>query len=579
MVQDQKTLGDILRDKGVITEEQLQKALKLQEEHEDMRLGDALVQLGLVTWDNVTNALGEMLGYEVIDLRKTEVSVEAIEMVPKSTAQTHRLLPIALNNGVLTVAITDPFDLYAMDNLRFLLNTDVRCVLAAPDAVDDAIERYYGVEESTVDNMLQEFTDSDIGYEHSGVEIEKGEETETDDAPMIRLVHLIISEAVRERASDIHIEPLANRLRIRYRIDGICHEVDAPPKKLQAALLSRVKIISDMDIAEKRKPQDGRIAMSVAGEKLDMRVSALPAYHGESIVMRLLKKESILINLQELGFHDSDYKRFQAIIRRPNGIFLVTGPTGSGKTTTLYAALNELNRPDKKIITAEDPVEYMLSGINQCEVNVKAGLTFGRILRSMLRQAPNIILVGEIRDSETANIAVEAALTGHLVFSTLHTNDAPGAITRLIDMGVKPFLVASAVQAIMAQRLVRAICPQCKVPAEVSPRELQAVGLKPEDIRSVTIYKGTGCTYCRNTGFRGRTAMFELMQMDSQLRDMTFRRETHSDIRKQARMSGMVTLREDGIRKVLAGITTIQEVVEETSTETEEAMLGSEVGA
>jgi len=576
MVQDQKTLGDILRDKGVITEEQLQKALKHQEENEDMRLGDALVQLNLSTWDDVTRALGEMLGYEVIDLRKTDISVEAIEMVPKSTAQTHRLLPIALNDGVLTVAITDPFDLYAMDNLRFLLNTDVRCVLAAPDSVDEAIDRYYGVEESTVDNMLQEFTDSDIGYEHSGVEIERGETAEeSDDAPMIRLVHLIISEAVRERASDIHIEPLENRLRIRYRIDGICHEVDAPPKKLQAAMISRVKIISGMDIAEKRKPQDGRIAMSVAGKKLDLRVSALPAYHGESVVMRILEKESILINLQELGFHETDYKRFQGIIRRPNGIFLVTGPTGSGKTTTLYAALNELNRPDKKIITAEDPVEYMLTGINQCEVNTKTGLTFGRILRSMLRQAPNIILIGEIRDAETATIAVEAALTGHLVFSTLHTNDAPGAITRLIDMGVKPFLVASAVQAIMAQRLVRTICSQCKTPTELDPRELQAVGLKPEDIRSVTIYKGAGCAYCRNTGYRGRIAVFELMQMDGQLRDMTFRRETHSDIRKQARMSGMVTLREDGIRKVLAGITTLEEALEETSAETEEAMLGS----
>jgi type IV pilus assembly protein PilB len=353
--------------------------------------------------------------------------------------------------------------------------------------------------------------------------------------------------------------------------------VDAPPKKLQNAILSRVKILSGMDIAEKRRPQDGRIGISVGGKKLDIRVSTLPAYYGESLVMRLLEKESILINLQELGFHESDYKRFQSIIRRPNGIFLVTGPTGSGKTTTLYAALNELNRPDKKIITAEDPVEYHLSGVNQCEMKRQTGMTFQRILRAMLRQAPDIILVGEIRDPETAEIAVQAALTGHLVFSTLHTNDAPGAITRLIDMGIKPFLVSSGIQACMAQRLVRTICPQCKTPTEYSQKELAAIGLKPEDVRSITLYKGAGCSFCRNTGFRGRTGVFELMEMDAQLREMTFRREPHSDLRKQARMAGMVTLREDGVRKILAGVTTIEEVLEESSAEVEEEMLEAPV--
>lgn len=580
MLQDQTTLGNILKEKGIVDEAQLQEAIRLQSENEGMGLADAIVQLEYASWEDVMGALGNLLGYEVIDLDETEVSVEAVEAVPKSVAQQHRLAPVSIEDGVLTVAISDPFDLYAMDNLRFLINADVRCVLATPEQVDRAIDRYYGVEESTVDNMLQEFTDSDIGYETSAVEREGGEEVEADEAPMIRLVHLIISEAVKDRASDIHIEPLENRLRIRYRIDGVCQEVDAPPKKLQNAIISRVKILAGMDIAERRRPQDGRIAITVAGEPLDLRVSVLPATHGPSVVMRILHKQSILINLQELGFHETDYKRFEGIIRRPVGVFLVTGPTGSGKTTTLYAALNELNRPDKKIITAEDPVEYNLSGINQCEVRRQTGMTFSRILRAMLRQAPNIILVGEIRDPETAEIAIQAALTGHLVFSTLHTNDAPGAITRLVDMNIKPFLVASAVQACMAQRLVRTICPQCKVPTEYSVKELAALNIRPEDIRNVTLYKGAGCSYCHNTGFRGRLGIFELMELDSNLREMTFRREPHSEIRRQARLSGMITLQEDGIRKILAGVTTLEEVLATTIGETEETMLsGAEIGA
>ena len=572
MVAKQKTLGSILKEKGIITEEQLQAALKLQEENQDLRLGDALVRLGYATWDQVTAALGELLDYQVVDLRKIKIPIEAIEAVPKSVAMQHKIIPIGRQDGVLTVAMSDPFDLYAMDNLRFMLNTDVRPVLAAPDAIEEAINKYYGLEESTVDNMLQEFTDSDIGYEETAGAEEAGTEETGDDAPLVRLVHLIISEAVRARASDIHIEPLENRLRIRYRIDGVCQEVDAPPKKLQNAIISRVKIMSGMDIAEKRRPQDGRIAMRVAGKPLDMRVSALPAKHGESVVLRILEKQSILINLQELGFHDTDYKRFQAIIKRPNGIFLVTGPTGSGKTTTLYAALNELNRPDKKIITAEDPVEYHLTGVNQAEVKEKIGFTFATILRAMLRQAPDIILVGEIRDPETAEIAIQAALTGHLVFSTLHTNDAPSAITRLIDMGIKPFLVASSVHAIMAQRLVRVICQHCKEPVQYSVRELAAVGLRPEDVRNITLYRGRGCSFCRNTGYRGRTGIFELMEMDSQLREMAFRREPVSDLRRQARLSGMKTLEEDGVRKVLAGITTIEEVVSMTRREVMEEL-------
>ena len=557
MATGQKTLEKLLLERGIVTQEQLDQAAERQAENEGMRLGEALVGLGLCSWDEITTIQGELLGYDVVDLRSIKIPLEAIESVPRSVAKQHNIVPVAREENSLTVAIADPFDLYAMDNLRFILNADVRCVLASPDAVEEAIEKYYGIEESTVDNMLAEFTDSDLGY----TEAEEEEEEEGDDAPIIRLVQLVITEAVKARASDIHIEPLEPRLRIRYRVDGVCQEVDSPPKKLQNAIISRVKIMAGMDIAEKRRPQDGRIAMRVGGKPLDIRVSALPASHGESVVMRLLEKSSILINLQELGFHDTDYKRFQAIIKRPNGIFLVTGPTGSGKSTTLYAALNELNRPDKKIITAENPVEYNLSGVNQCQVNERAGLTFALILRAMLRQAPNVILVGEIRDDETAEIAIQAALTGHLVFSTLHTNDAPAAITRLVDMGIKPFLVASSIQAVMAQRLVRLNCDQCREPTEFEERELRGIGLRPEELKGMTLYEGKGCTHCRNTGFRGRTAVFELMEMDLQIREMAFRGETHSDIRKQARIGGMVTLVEDGARKVLAGATTPLEVL------------------
>jgi type IV pilus assembly protein PilB len=561
----QRTIGQILMEKGIVTETQLAQALQMQREKPDMRIGEALVVMGVASWDQIYEALGELLGYRFVDLRSIRVPAEAIEAVPKSIARKHSLVPVGEEDGVLVVAITDPFDLYAMDNMRFYLGRDVRCVLAAPDAVEEAISKYYGIEESTVDNMLQEFTESDLGIDTTQ------EQTEDDgeDSAMVRLVQLLIIEAVKMRASDIHIEPMKNKLRLRYRVDGNCQEMDSPPKKLQGAIISRVKILAGIDIAERRRPTDGRIAMRVGALAFDIRVSCLPAQHGESVVMRLLMKESVLINLQELGFHESDYRRFESIIKRPNGIFLVTGPTGSGKTTTLYAALHELNRPDKKIITAENPVEYNLSGINQCEVRERIGLTFAAILRSMLRQAPNIILVGEIRDAETAEVAIQAALTGHLVFSTLHTNDAPSAITRLIDMGVKPFLVSSSVQAIMAQRLVRRICSGCKAPHQYENKELLSVGLKPEDVKNVTFYMGAGCSRCRDSGFRGRVAVFELMELDNTLRDMAFRREPVTSIRNYAHSAGMVSLRDDGVRKVLGGVTTIPEVLEVTARDIE----------
>ncbi len=378
----------------------------------------------------------------------------------------------------------------------------------------------------------------------------------------------MIAEASKQRASDIHVEPMEDRVRIRYRIDGLCQEVNAPPKRLQGAVLSRIKILAEMDIAEKRKTQDGRIRIRLGEKELDIRVSALPATHGESMVMRLLDKETGLVGLEQLGFHPEDYKRWKALIKRPNGIILVTGPTGSGKTTTLYAALKELNRPDVKIITAENPVEYNLAGINQAQVKANIGMTFQRILRAMLRQAPNIILVGEIRDPETAEIAIQAALTGHLVFSTLHTNDAPGALTRLIDMGVKPFLVASSIQASMSQRLVRMLCPQCKEPdPEPDATVLSGLNIDLEKVRGKTIYRAVGCDQCKDTGYKGRKGIFELMEMNSVMRDMIFKKEPVAKIKEQARLSGMISLLEDGVRKILDGLTTPEEIISITHRE------------
>jgi type IV pilus assembly protein PilB len=386
--------------------------------------------------------------------------------------------------------------------------------------------------------------------------IEAAQAAGDDDAPIIKLVHTMLEEALRARASDVHVEPMAERIRVRYRVDGICFEAKSLPKDIQGSVLSRLKIMA------KRKPQDGRIQVDLMGRPIDLRVSALPATHGESIVMRILDKEVALVNLEKLGFHPDDHERFKRILKKPNGIFLVTGPTGSGKTTTLYAALQELNKPNVKIITAENPIEYHLKGINQCEVKHQIGLDFARILRAMLRQAPNIILVGEIRDSETAEIAIQAALTGHLVFSTLHTNDAPSAITRLIDIGVKPFLVSTAVLAVMAQRLMRLLCPSCKAPWEVEPVKLRALGIKPEQVEGKTIYKAVGCKECRHEGYRGRKGIFEMFEMDSRMRDLTFQGASTLELRNQARAScGMLTLREDGVRKILAGIASVDEVI------------------
>jgi type IV pilus assembly protein PilB len=544
---------------GLISTDQLAEA---EDMASNMGIGtpDALVRLGYVSGIVVAKAQAEAYGYDFVNLDGREISPSVIELVPESVARENMVIPLSLEDESLLVAVSDPMAVEVLDKLRFILNRDLKVVIAPVDSIQTAINRHYGQSETeSVDSMLQEFTETAIDF----TETEAAEAMLADDddsAPVIRLVNLVMSEAVNMRASDIHVEPFADRVRIRYRVDGELIERDSPPRRLLGAIVSRIKIMARMDIAEKRRPQDGRIKTRIAGREFDMRVSILPTQHGQAIVLRILDRENIRIGIRNLGFSEEKYRIFQNIIRRPNGIFLVTGPTGSGKTTTLYSALGELNRPDRKIITAEDPVEYYLPGINQVQVRASIGLSFDKIIRAMLRQAPNVILVGEIRDAETADMAIQASLTGHLVFSTLHTNDAPSSITRLIDMGVQPFLVASSVMAIMAQRLVRVVCPKCKEPYRPDNTELEHFEITPEQAASANFVRGKGCNHCQHTGFRGRIAVFEMMTMNPTLREMTFRSEPTQNIRRQARLFGMKTIVEDAKDKAIQGLTSLTEV-------------------
>jgi type IV pilus assembly protein PilB len=559
MAKAREDFCDILVQKQVLSADQLAEARNLAQQT-GVKVQEALVKLGYAKTEEVMAAVAEFHGMPFVDLTDVTIPQSVVETVPESVARENVILPMSVENGALKIITSDPSDFDTLQKLQFILNKDIQPVLAAREQIVEAINRHYGqTETESVDSMLAEFTDTAIDFTET--EATAAGMEQDGDAPVIKLVNLIIQEAVSLRASDIHIEPFADRIRVRYRIDGVLVERDSPPRRLLAPVLSRIKIMSRIDIAEKRRPQDGRIKMTLSGKHYDLRVSILPTTHGQSAVMRILDRANIQLNIRDLGFGEEDYTRFQSIIKRPNGIFLVTGPTGSGKTTTLYAALNELNRPDRKVITAEDPVEYYLPGINQVEVKHQIGLDFQRIIRAMLRQAPNIILVGEIRDVETAEIAVQASLTGHLVFSTLHTNDAPSAITRLVDIGVQPFLVASSVIAIMAQRLIRVVCPKCKEPDEPPEAELQAAGITPDRLAGATFMRGRGCTHCHHTGYRGRLGIFEMLRMNSVLREMTFTRQPTQAIRRQSRLLGMRTLLEDGVAKALKGITTLEEVL------------------
>ncbi|HEU4339030.1 MAG TPA: ATPase, T2SS/T4P/T4SS family [Planctomycetota bacterium] len=561
--QQRKLLGKILEEMGVANPVQVKAAIKRQMEDSGKRIGDILLEMGIGTPAQITEALARQFGFPYVDLTALKINPEITKLIKREICEERTLFPIMANGKKLTVAISDPLDFVALEDLKFILNTEIDFALSPKPDIQATIQKYYGTKDASALHETIDLATAAQDVKLRGGEIDlTGVDPDKDDAPVIKFVQLMIAEAIKNRASDIHVEPMEDRVRIRYRVDGQCAEVNAPPKRLQGAVLSRIKIMAEMDIAEKRKPQDGRIKINAGGRELDIRVSSLPATHGESIVMRLLDKKAGLVGMEELGFFTTDYKRFKGIIKRPNGIVLVTGPTGSGKTTTLYAALKELNRPDVKIITAENPVEYNIAGINQAQVKANIGMTFQRILRAMLRQAPNIILVGEIRDRETAEIAIQAALTGHLVFSTLHTNDAPGALTRLVDMGVKPFLVASSIQAIMAQRLVRILCPKCKAPnPDPDPGVLAALGIKPEDTKGRNISRAVGCDACNKSGFRGRKGIFELMELNSTIRELVFHKQPTARIQEQARNNGMVTLLEDGVRKIFDGITTLEEVL------------------
>lgn len=570
MARIRKKLGEILQEQGIVSKENADKAAEYGLNNRK-RIGEALVELELANEEDVCKALAAQHGMEYVEVSRQTVSPDALTLIPEKIIKNSVILPMSADNGKMKVIINDPLDLDTIDMLRFRLGvSDVIPVLAPKSRIKSYIEKYLSGADRSLDELSKSLDASvDASLDQEAKALKKAE-ADDPDAPIIKLINMMISEAVRTRASDIHVEPMTDRVRVRYRVDGVCTERENIPKRLQNAVTTRLKIMAGVDIAEKRAPQDGRIKMRIGGKDIDFRVSCCPAVHGESIVLRILRPDSAAVGIQQLGFEADDYAAFQKIISRPNGIFLVTGPTGSGKTTTLYAALQELNRPDKKIITAEDPVEYVFPGMNQCQVREDIGLGFDKILRSMLRQAPNIILVGEIRDLQVGEIAIQAALTGHLVFSTLHTNDAPSAITRLIDMGIKPFLVASSIQAIMAQRLVRVLCKECKQPdTRPDPSILRLCGFTKEQLEGQTIYKPGGCSHCNNSGYRGRQGIFEMLLMNQELRELAFNRASITQLRKAAKAAGMKSLLEDGQRKILRGVTSLEEVTRITQAEVE----------
>ncbi len=565
MAEKDDYLIDLLVDLGFVNADQV-AATRTEASASGVGVVDLMLANKIIRPADVTQAKAAQFGAEVVNLSGIKIDDEVIATVRRDIARKYRVIPVFKHDNTITIAIADPSDLATVDSLGHLLNAEISLQVASESDIEAALSKYYGGGKSAADDerfkqVIQQLTEEHVAVEE-GAATDGG--TVAADAPLIKLVNQMIVDAFKMRASDIHLEPLAKRFRLRYRIDGMLHEMKSPPKRLQAAIISRLKIQSNMSISEHRIPQDGRIQTNVGGKTIDLRVSCLPTNHGESIVMRILDKEGLRLGLPELGFFTDDQQTFERLIGLPDGILLVTGPTGSGKTTTLYSCLHFINRPDRKIITVEDPVEYILSGINQVQVADVVGLTFSAALRSILRQAPNVIMIGEIRDMETASIAINASLTGHLVFSTLHTNDAPSAVTRLIDIGVKPFLVASSTRCLMAQRLVRKICKKCGepyVPTEVEMRQLK---MTPEMLEKATPRKGRGCPDCNNTGCRGRMGIFEIFTIDDEARKLIYEKVPSSVLRARAREMGMRTLREDGVRKVLAGITTPDEVIRAT---------------
>ncbi len=596
MAQTYKRFGELLVSKGTITQEQLDEALnKQQTTMSHRKIGEVLVRINAISKSHISETLAEQLGVAVVDLSQREIPERIRGMIDGGIATLYRVIPVDERGKTLIIATNDPTNINSLDNLSRLLDRPVEPVIASADDIGMALRKYYNLQENTVESMLDSASsvssmsslssmsnmasldssvggssmsaseismdsigidDIDTGSSGGGIE---GIDDEDDNSPVMRYVHQMILEAFRLRASDIHVEPGKTDVKVRYRVDGIMHMTPTPPKRAQPSIISRIKLMSGMNISERRLPQDGRIKMNMGGKMIDLRVSALPAAYGESVVMRILDKGGLMLGLGQLGFSAEVQTHWERMLTNATGVILVTGPTGSGKTTTLYASLHNLNRPERKLVTVEDPVEYQLSGINQVQINHDIGWNFSRALRAIFRQDPDIVMVGEIRDEETAEIAIKAALTGHLVFSTLHTNDTASSFIRLIDIGVKPFLVASGVRAILAQRLVRVTCSNCKEPYTPDPVQLERLGF-PVNLDEVTVYHGAGCPMCNENGYQGRLGVYELLETNDHIRGLLMEGETSTELRRAARLNGMTTMREDAWQKVLQGVTTVEEV-------------------
>ncbi len=566
-------LGDLLVKEKIITPEQLEQANKVQKE-QSCRLGSALVKLGFLTDEDVTNFLSRQYGVPAINLSYFEIDPAVVKLIPFETAKRYQILPLSRVGASLTIAMVDPTNVFAMDDIKFMTGFNIEPVVASESSIQAGIDKAYGAtkEEEDLETVMQsmsELNEEDVELQGEQQEVGLSElEKAADEAPVVKLVNVVLSDAVKRGASDIHVEPYEKEFRVRFRIDGVLQAIMSPPLKLKDAITSRIKIMAKLDISEKRLPQDGRIMlkMNIGGRKkqLDFRVSTLPTLWGEKIVLRLLDKENLRLDMTKLGFEPESLVKFEKAILKPYGMVLVTGPTGSGKTNTLYSSISRLNQPDTNIMTAEDPVEFQLHGVNQVQMKEQIGLNFAAALRSFLRQDPNIILVGEIRDFETAEIAIKAALTGHLVLSTLHTNGAPETITRLMNMGIEPFLVATSVHLICAQRLVRRICKDCIEPVDVPVQTLIEEGFTPEEAKTIKIQKGKGCSVCNNTGYKGRAGLYEVMEVDDEIRELVLVGASAVELKKKAIERGMLTLRRSGLIKVAAGVTTLEEVARET---------------
>ncbi len=567
-VERRKTIGQILREQGVVNENQVQEALRVQRDHGGV-FGAVLQELGYATQESIVRALGIQSGMEIVDIARMDLESELIDRIPVSIATIYRIVPIEFDGVTLTVAMAEPHNMHALDDLRFMLSCEVRGAIAPEADVDKAIEKYYAGKTQSVEDIIGEidtFTGDEFDVDFSDSDsISIGSLQEmVNYAPVIKLVNLILLQAIKDTSSDIHFEPFEDEFKVRYRIDGVLYEMVPPPKHLALAVTSRIKVMAQLDIAETRLPQDGRIELRIAGRSVDLRISTLPTLFGESVVMRVLDRSVVALDLERIGLRPQELATLRSLISLPHGIILVTGPTGCGKTTTLYSCLNEANEIGIKIISTEDPVEYDLPGIIQVEINDSIGVTFAACLRSILRQDPDKILVGEIRDLETAEIAVRASLTGHIVFSTLHTNDAPSSITRLLDMGLEPFLIAATLQSIVAQRLVRVICLECKSAYTPTEDMLRQLDLTVDETQGREFHYGRGCDKCNNTGYRGRTAIFEIMMLSDRLRELVTRKSSTAALREVAIEEGMRTLRESGLMKIFDGVSTIEEITRET---------------